>query len=124
MPDGSSRFKVRWYPSCLARVIISSSSGVPTSLTSCELSLAGRLIADPNHDSFEYAILVADKYQDKGLGGILTDYCMEIAQQWGVKRIFAITTTDNPRMISVFRKRGFEIKPDPDGSTVDASKNL
>ena len=84
----------------------------------------GRLIADPNHDTAEYAILVGDKWQDKGLGGILTDYCMDIAKGWGVKRVIAITTTDNPRMISVFRKRGFEMKPDPDGSTVDVSKDL
>ena len=59
-----------------------------------------------------------------GLGGILTDYCMEIAKQRGVKRIFAITTTGNPRMISVFRKRGFDISMDTDGSTVDVSKDL
>ena len=60
----------------------------------------------------------------RGVVGILTDYCMDIAKGWGVKRVIAITTTDNPRMVSVFRKRGFEIKPDPDGSTVDVSKDL
>lgn len=84
----------------------------------------GRLIADPDKESVEYAILISDKYQNKDLGGILTDYCFEIAGNWGMKEIVAQTTTDNTRMISVFRKRGFEIFPDISSSLVDVSKSL
>ena len=72
----------------------------------------------------EYAILISDKYQNKDLGGIITDYCFEIAKKWGMKKIVAQTTTDNTRMISVFRKRGFEISPDISSSLVDVSKTL
>lgn len=84
----------------------------------------GRLIADPDHETVEYAILVNDAYQNKGLGTLLTDYCLEIAKNWGLKRIVAQTTADNPRMISVFRKRGFEIIPDPFSSLVEVVKVL
>lgn len=66
----------------------------------------GRLITDPYHDSGEFAILVADDWQNKGLGGILTDICLWIAKQWHLKNIIAETTTDNHRMISLFRNRG------------------
>lgn len=83
----------------------------------------GRLVADPGHESVEYAILVADGWQNKGLGSVLTDYCFEIAEKWGMKRIVAQTTSDNPRMIAVFRKRGFEIKTDASG-LVEVSKTL
>jgi RimJ/RimL family protein N-acetyltransferase len=41
-----------------------------------------------------------------------------------MKKIVAQTTTDNTRMISVFRKRGFEISPDISSSLVDVSKTL
>ncbi len=87
-----------------------------------KLAGVGRLISDPDHESVEFAILVADKWQNKDLGGMLTDYCMEIAKTWGLKKIIAQTTSDNQRMINVLQKRGFEIKPDIASSLVDACK--
>jgi acetyltransferase len=84
----------------------------------------GRLIAEPGRDLAEYAVLVQDAWQDKGLGGLLTDYCLGIAKQWGVRTITAITTTDNPRMIAVFEKRGFRIVNDLESSLVEVSKDL
>ncbi|MBN1755831.1 bifunctional acetate--CoA ligase family protein/GNAT family N-acetyltransferase [bacterium] len=84
----------------------------------------GRMVSDPDLESAEYAILVADAYQNKGLGSILTEYCMEIARNWGIKKIYAVTTTDNPRMVSVFKKLGFEVKVDPRSSQVEVWKKL
>lgn len=84
----------------------------------------GRLTADPDHETVEYAILISDKYQNKDLGGMLTDYCFGIAKKWGLKKIVAQTTTDNRRMISVFKKRGFEITIDINSEMVDVSKSL
>ena len=84
----------------------------------------GRLIADPDHETVEYAILILDTFQNKDLGGLLTDYCFEIAKKWGLKKIVAQTTADNKRMIAVFEKRGFEIEMDPMTSLVEVSKPL
>ncbi|MEI7484174.1 MAG: GNAT family N-acetyltransferase [Ignavibacteriota bacterium] len=84
----------------------------------------GRLIADPDHETVEYAILILDTFQNKDLGGLLTDYCFEIAKKWGLKKIVAQTTADNKRMIAVFEKRGFEIEMDPRTSLVEVSKPL
>ena len=88
------------------------------------LMAVGRLVADPMKKTAEYAVLVGDPWQDKGLGGILTDFCLEIARDWGVRKIVAVTNSDNPRMVAVFEKRGFSIKPDPDGSFIEVSKDL
>ena len=84
----------------------------------------GRLIADPDHESVEYAILVADAWQHKDLGNILTDFCLEIAETWNTKKIVAQTTSDNKRMISVFQRRNFTITMNPSDSTVDVVKEL
>ena len=84
----------------------------------------GRLVADPDHETVEYAILIEDEWQQKDLGNILTDYCLEISGSWNLKRLVAQTTTDNKRMISVFRKRGFEIRINSQDSTVDVIKEL
>ncbi|MFA5137800.1 MAG: bifunctional acetate--CoA ligase family protein/GNAT family N-acetyltransferase [Elusimicrobiota bacterium] len=84
----------------------------------------GRLVADPDHETAEYAVLVADAWQNRSLGSALTDYCMEIARSWGVRRVVAQTTSDNPRMVAVFRKRGFRMEMDPQSSLVEVSKEL
>lgn len=84
----------------------------------------GRLIADSDHEAVEYAVLIADAWQNKELGSILTDYCMEVAKRWKLKRIVAQTTTDNMAMIAVFAKRGFTITYNDLDSTVEVSKEI
>jgi len=84
----------------------------------------GRLIAEPDLREAEYAVLVTDAWQNRGLGGVLTDYCMEIARDWGIRKVTAQTTTDNQRMVSVFRSRGFAGTPDPDGSLVEVEMEM
>lgn len=88
-----------------------------------KLIAVGRLIADPDHESAEYAVLITDSWQRKELGVILTDYCLEIAKNWGLKQFLAQTTKDNQPMISVFKKMNFKIRFNAD-STVDVSKDL
>jgi len=84
----------------------------------------GRLAAEPGRETAEYAVLVQDAWQDKGLGGLVTDFCLGIAGAWGVRTVTAITTTDNPRMIAVFEKRGFRIVNNLESSLVEVSKDL
>jgi acetyltransferase len=84
----------------------------------------GRLIADPDHETVEYAVLVTDAWQDRGLGGVLTDYCWEIAQRWGLARIVAETHPTNHRMLALFRNRGYTLRPDPAGEVVEVVKEL
>jgi len=84
----------------------------------------GRLIADPDHETVEYAVLIVDAWQKKELGSILTEFCMEVARHWSLKRIVAQTTAENRPMIAVFEKFGFSIKHNPADSTVDVAKDL
>lgn len=84
----------------------------------------GRLIADPDHETVEYAILIIDEFQQKDLGNFITDFCLEIAAKWNLRRMVAQTTSDNKRMISMFRKRGFTIHPGGNDATVEVEKEL
>ncbi len=68
----------------------------------------GRLVADMNHEAAEYAVIVVDRWHGHGLGGLLTDYCLEVAKKWGVRKVVAEVSKDNARMLSTFRGRGFE----------------
>ncbi len=82
----------------------------------------GRLVADMNHDTAEYAVIVVDRWQGRGLGGMLTDYCMEIANKWGVKRVVAVMAKNNTKMMKTFRNRGFEIDSEHEEDVVLVSK--
>ncbi len=84
----------------------------------------GRLIADPDHETVEYAVLVSDEYQNRGLGGVLTDYCGEIAGHWGLRRIVAETAPSNERMLALFRNRGYLLREDEEGNVVEVEKRL
>ena len=75
----------------------------------------GRLVADVNHEMAEYGVIVMDRWQGHGLGGLLTDYCLEVAKQWGVKRIIAETSQNNFRALATFRNRGFELDDREEG---------
>jgi len=83
----------------------------------------GRLIADPDVVSAEYAVLVTDEWQHNELGKILTEYCVEIARISGIKRVSAETTSDNKAMITVFRKLDFKVHFNED-TTVTVFKEL
>lgn len=69
----------------------------------------GRLIADADHTSAEFAVLVADAWQGRGLGSILLDYCLTICDRWGVRQVTAETAPDNLRMLTMFQRRGFSL---------------
>lgn len=88
-----------------------------------ELIGVGRLIADPDVEVMEYAILITDTWQKKELGFTLTNYCLDIAKGRGIKKLAAETTRDNKPMISVFRKLNFKIRFNED-TTVSVTKDL
>jgi len=83
----------------------------------------GRLVAGADRRDAEYAVLVGDAWQQLGLGSALTDYCIEIAQQWGVHRVWAETTTSNRRMMTIFKHRDFTLGT-PEGDEVLVKKLL
>ena len=84
----------------------------------------GRLVAGSDRETTEYAVLVTDAWQGKGLGSLLTDYCLQIAKDSGTQRIVAITTADNVRMLGVFRRRKFELKTNLEERVVEVRKEL
>ncbi len=72
-----------------------------------ELAGIAHLLADANHDTAEFAVLVPDPWQGRKIGSMLLDYCMALAKQWGIQRVTAETDPKNTRMLDAFKKRGF-----------------
>jgi acetyltransferase len=73
-----------------------------------KLISTGRLVADVNHEAAEFAVIVVDRWHGRGLGTLMTGYCLEVAKTWGVKRVVAETSKQNIPMLATFRGLGFE----------------
>jgi len=81
-----------------------------------------QLLADPAHRVAEYAVLVADPWQNRGLGSRLTDTCLEIADRWGIPRVVAEFLPSNMRMIRILEKRAFDMSRDLQEHVVSGQK--
>lgn len=78
------------------------------------IAAIGRLIMDSGCKSGEYAVLVHDDYQGKGLGYKLGDIFIGIANDRGLEEIYGYVQRTNSRMIRVFKKLGFTMERAPD----------
>lgn len=68
-----------------------------------------RVIHDAWNETAEYAILVADPWQNQGLGTALTDFILEITRERGIEKIYAEVLHLNEVMSHVLKKRGFKV---------------
>jgi len=62
-----------------------------------------RVISDPDGKSAEFAVLVGDPWQGKGVGARLLEKCLGIAKERG------IVLRENTGMVALGRKLGFEV---------------
>ncbi len=89
-----------------------------------ELGVA-RYVTNPDGESCEFALVVADKWQHKGIGSNLMTALMEAASQRGLKRMQGEILANNNGMLKLTENLGFRIRPNSDDSTVmDAIKLL
>ncbi len=83
-----------------------------------------QLLADPAHEAAEYAVLVADPWQSKGLGGAFTDCCLRLAHTWGVRRVLVEFLPGNMRIIRILEKRAFDLYRDMQEHAVSGQKHI
>lgn len=83
---------------------------------------AARLILEPSGKRGEFAVVVADEYQRKGLGTKLVDMIIGIAEEKNLESIYGIIMPENEAMIQLCRKMGFTIFREKD--EVIATLNL
>jgi acetyltransferase len=69
-----------------------------------------RLILEPGNTRGEMAVVIADRYQQEGLGKKLVDMLIDFAKEKGVESIYGIIVPENLRMIRFCEKLGFSIQ--------------
>ncbi|MDD5010111.1 MAG: GNAT family N-acetyltransferase, partial [Syntrophorhabdaceae bacterium] len=76
-----------------------------------------RIIIENDLKTAEYAVLVHDDYQGKGLGYKLLDVIIGIAQDKELEEIYGIVLSENEKMLGTAKKLGFTPSYQPDGIT-------
>ena len=77
----------------------------------------GGLMIEPDFKHGEFAIVIHDQYQGKGIGYKLLDVLIGIAQERELEEFYGIVLTDNRKMLRLCQKLGFVLHPLPDGIT-------
>lgn len=77
-----------------------------------------RYVRDAHASSAEFALVVADVWQRKGVGTLLLQSLLRQARAAGIARLHGITFSTNQAMQNLARKLGFVQRADPQDATV------
>ena len=69
-----------------------------------------RLFIDPNLQTGEFAILVADNFQDSGLGTKFMETLIDMGRKKGLKSIYGTVLAENNKMLTLSEEFGFNIE--------------
>jgi acetyltransferase len=78
-----------------------------------------RIIGDPDGKTGEFAVLVGDAWQGKGIGSSLLEKCLSIAEKQGFMEVHGIVLKENRNMLALGKKLGFEVKRGQDSGDME-----
>ena len=83
-----------------------------------------RYVTNPDQSSCEFALVVADDFNGKGLGSRLMESIMDVARDKGLAEIEGLVLANNSGMLKLMRGLGYQVKSyaeDPDFKLVTHS---
>jgi acetyltransferase len=84
-----------------------------------------RYATDPDNESCEFALVVADSWQRRGIGPIMMKVLFDAAREQGLRQMVGEVLASNSGMLKLLRSLDFAVTPHPeDRSLVLASKKL
>ena len=75
-----------------------------------------RVILGRNQNEAEFAVVVGDSWQGRGIGAALLQRCLRIAKERGIQKVTGTVLAENTQMLALGRKLGFRIKKEKDVS--------
>jgi acetyltransferase len=112
------RFTHLDYDRELALIAVQENAEVET-----ELGVA-RYVMNTDGESCEFALVVADEWQNRGIGTALMQALIEAARQRGFKRIEGEILTENTNMRALVEKLGFSVDSNPAEMTIVLAAKL
>jgi acetyltransferase len=83
-----------------------------------------RYVLDKNDESAEFAIVVADAWQGRGIGRRLLGKLIEVARERGLRRLYGEILATNRPMLELVRKLGFKLGRHEDATLTRVSLDL
>ena len=83
-----------------------------------QLLAVARYVTNPDGESCEFALVVTDAWQGKGIGTGLMQRLIEFAASRGLVRMEGEVLAKNAKMLGLMRRLGFSIRPDPEDFTL------
>lgn len=84
----------------------------------------GRYIVDVNSDKCEFDIIIADAWQNKGLGTLLMNLLITSAKAAGVNKVNSTVLSSNIGGLALAKHCGFKITNSDDPTISNVEKNL
>ena len=88
------------------------------------LTGVARYVLDADNESAEFAIVVADSWQGRGIGTRLLRKLIDVARRRGLKRLYGDVLGMNRPMLDFVRKLGFTLERHEDPTLTRASLDL
>ncbi len=83
-----------------------------------------RVIRDIKQSHAEFAVIVSDACQGKGIGAELLSQCLSIAKGRGIESVMGVVLAENTQMLALGRKLGFKISRVSGGSEYELTINF
>ena len=96
------------YHDHLALIAVNEAESPPLQIAVC------RYIVDPDGQACEFAIVVADAWQGRGLAMLLMEALMAAARARGVRRMYGDVLASNHKMLALTGRLGFTSRRHPE----------
>lgn len=83
-----------------------------------EMLAVARYITDPDMESCEFALEVADRWQGKGIGVTLMNALFDAAREQGLSQMRGEVLAGNKGMLRLMHKLGFSVSPHPEDKSL------
>ena len=77
-----------------------------------------RYVADESGEDCEFALVLADAWQGRGIGRRMLEKLQRVAARRGIKRMHGDILSTNAQMLALVRKLGFRLKRHPQDATI------
>ena len=77
-----------------------------------------RYVLDPSARACEFALVIADAWQRRGIGRRMMEKLIALARSRGLQQIYGDVLSTNSRMLDFCRRLGFALGRNPDDATV------
>jgi acetyltransferase len=83
-----------------------------------------RIIGKPDGDEGEFAVIVGDPWQGKGVGAELLKRCLRIVKERGMQSVWGTALIENKQMLRLARKIGLKISQSPGANEYEMTLEL